>query len=465
MLSDSPHPDRDKVFMSDRSYRVLPQVEQIGDHLQLEVRSFPDRSRRMSFSLRGVWAIGFSTIEFLDWARSAVARLEARPEPRFFASEDKKDIYVDASEFLALEDNFSGRRMRAALALVNEAVVKEAVASGIRAELVALFSIDDIEVRVQRIRDLCGVEVAAGLAGAGPEVASPAGEEVVQTESFVVVESKHQTGGGGVAREDRDDVGPEGVDIEPPGGDEVSVISVPFTEFRFNKHGFRTAVQDGEGWFVRSDVCGALGIANSRSVSSRLEDDEKGVGFIDTLGGRQKVALVNESGLYSLIFGSNKTGARIFRRWVTSEVLPTIRKTGGYQGRGRLPHSGEVARSEPRYAWRPREVLDSTFYAPEGPDFGLRMDTLPMTLLDFLVFSRIPKPYAETIAPGLEQQICGDSLYERLRNGVSRHPVDGRIFFARAVLDAWWLSNAFDIIKQSKENTFWVFSRGINLPQ
>jgi hypothetical protein len=93
------------------------------------------------------------------------------------------------------------------------------------------------------------------------------------------------------------------------------------------------------------------------------------------------------------------------------------------------------------------------------------MDTLPMTLLDFLVFSRIPKPYAETIAPGLEQQICGDSLYERVRNGVSRHPVDGRIFFARAVLDAWWLSNAFDIIKQSKENTFWVFSRGINLPQ
>jgi hypothetical protein len=75
VLSDSPHPDRDKVFMSDRSYRVLPQVEQIGDHLQLEVRSFPDRSRRMSFSLRGVWAIGFSTDPFSEWAKAAIERL------------------------------------------------------------------------------------------------------------------------------------------------------------------------------------------------------------------------------------------------------------------------------------------------------------------------------------------------------------------------------------------------------
>ncbi len=70
MLSDS-LPDRDKVFMSDRSYRPLPHVEEVGEHLQLSVRSFPDGSCRISFSLRGLWAIGFSTDPFSEWAKAA----------------------------------------------------------------------------------------------------------------------------------------------------------------------------------------------------------------------------------------------------------------------------------------------------------------------------------------------------------------------------------------------------------
>lgn len=96
---------------------------------------------------------------------------------------------------------------------------------------------------------------------------------------------------------------------------------------------FRTIIRDGEPWFVLADVCRALEIANSRDAASRLDEDEKDVANTDTLGGTQRVAIINESGLYSLILTSRKESAKRFKRWVTSEVLPTIRKTGGYGGR------------------------------------------------------------------------------------------------------------------------------------
>lgn len=101
--------------------------------------------------------------------------------------------------------------------------------------------------------------------------------------------------------------------------------------FDFSNQPVRVALIDGEPWFVAKDVCDVLGISNSRDALSRLDDDEKGVGFTDTLGGRQEIATVNESGLYLLIFRSRKRAARDFRRWVTHEVLPQIRKTGRYE--------------------------------------------------------------------------------------------------------------------------------------
>lgn len=100
----------------------------------------------------------------------------------------------------------------------------------------------------------------------------------------------------------------------------------------FNYHGntVRTVERDGEPWFVLKDVCAVLGIGNSRMVFDRLDDDEKGVSQIDTLGGLQNMSIINESGLYNVILRSDKPEAKPFRKWVTSEVLPTIRKTGGY---------------------------------------------------------------------------------------------------------------------------------------
>lgn len=90
----------------------------------------------------------------------------------------------------------------------------------------------------------------------------------------------------------------------------------------------RTATINSEPWFVANDVCAILEI--DRTQTRRLDDDEKGVYLIHTLGGDQKMSIVNEFGLYSLILRSRKPEAKAFRRWITHEVIPTIRKHGMY---------------------------------------------------------------------------------------------------------------------------------------
>ena len=100
----------------------------------------------------------------------------------------------------------------------------------------------------------------------------------------------------------------------------------------------RVVERDGEPWFVAADVCKALEIGNPSQVLVRLEDDEKMNTLISNEGnqrGNPNMTVVNESGLYALIFGSRKPEAKVFKRWVTHEVLPTIRKTGGYVQAGR----------------------------------------------------------------------------------------------------------------------------------
>jgi prophage antirepressor-like protein len=91
-------------------------------------------------------------------------------------------------------------------------------------------------------------------------------------------------------------------------------------------------VEDVAGlpWFVARDVCDALGIANHSHAVSRLDEDEKGVANSDTLGGTQQVTTVNEAGLYSLTLTSRKPEAKRFKRWITHEVLPALRRTGRY---------------------------------------------------------------------------------------------------------------------------------------
>ena len=100
--------------------------------------------------------------------------------------------------------------------------------------------------------------------------------------------------------------------------------------FDFEDNAVRVIDRDGEPWFVAADVCRILDIKNSRDAVADLDDDEKGVANTDTLGGKQEMRVINESGLYNLIFRSRKPEAKKFRKWVTAEVLPSIRKTGMY---------------------------------------------------------------------------------------------------------------------------------------
>ena len=90
----------------------------------------------------------------------------------------------------------------------------------------------------------------------------------------------------------------------------------------------RTIDKDGEIWLVAKDVCDILGM--TVEATRRLDDDEKGLTKIQTPGGMQDLTIINESGLYKLTFRSNKPEAKKFTKWVTSEVLPAIRKTGAY---------------------------------------------------------------------------------------------------------------------------------------
>jgi len=87
----------------------------------------------------------------------------------------------------------------------------------------------------------------------------------------------------------------------------------------------RVVEKDGDWWFVAKDVCDVLGLSNvSATLAKVLDEDEKGINTIDTLGGKQKMSVVNESGLYSLILRSRKSTAKRFKKWVTSEVLPSV---------------------------------------------------------------------------------------------------------------------------------------------
>lgn len=103
----------------------------------------------------------------------------------------------------------------------------------------------------------------------------------------------------------------------------------------FNNEEFgqiRTVTIDNEPWFVGKDVATALGYSNSRdAILKHVHEDDKGVAKCDTPSGKQEMTVINESGLYALIFGSKLDSAKRFKHWVTSEVLPSIRKNGNYQ--------------------------------------------------------------------------------------------------------------------------------------
>ncbi len=117
--------------------------------------------------------------------------------------------------------------------------------------------------------------------------------------------------------------------------------------FNYQSNEIRTVTRNGEPWFVLKDVCMALGLAKPSNVATRLDDDERGACLMGTPSGDQNMVIINESGLYSVILRSDKPEAKPFRKWVTSEVLPSIRKTGAYSAnRPQEPQKSALAEAK-----------------------------------------------------------------------------------------------------------------------
>lgn len=152
-----------------------------------------------------------------------------------------------------------------------------------------------------------------------------------------------------------------------------------------NQH-VRTIMINGEPWFVAKDVCDILDIKNpSDTLRKVLSDWEKGVDIIYTLGGPQQMGIVNESGLYHLIFLSRKPEAEAFRRWVTQDLLPTLRKTGRYE-------IGTPKRK--RLLPRDRDSIDPAFWTE------IRKYVLPKDIRDVAARMNVTLRHAQKVLAG-----------------------------------------------------------------
>ena len=130
----------------------------------------------------------------------------------------------------------------------------------------------------------------------------------------------------------------------------------------------RTVEVDGDTWFVAKDVCDILELANSRMAVQELDEDEKGVSKTDTPGGVQEMTIISEAGLYTLLMRSNKPEAKPFRRWVTHEVLPSIRKTGSYS----IPNAskqGKTCRMSRKVIDAAEKICQKAFACQSQEDF------------------------------------------------------------------------------------------------
>lgn len=113
----------------------------------------------------------------------------------------------------------------------------------------------------------------------------------------------------------------------------------------------RVVMRDGEPWFVAKDVCECLELGNPSQAIARLEDDERCLISNEALRTNGETAVVSEPGLYSLVLGSRKPEAKAFKRWVTHEVLPSIRKTGKYEAHPTVPSYMLASEEERAIAW------------------------------------------------------------------------------------------------------------------
>lgn len=143
------------------------------------------------------------------------------------------------------------------------------------------------------------------------------------------------------------------------------------TPFNFGSNIVRVVSRNNDPWFVANDVCKALGYSNtSKAIADHLDDDER---YNESLDRGGSLLLISESGLYALILRSRKPEARKFAKWVTSEVLPTIRKTGSYQS---STQSQRTALAHQLASQATAQVFDTVFRAVMDGSFNPSLDRL-----------------------------------------------------------------------------------------
>jgi prophage antirepressor-like protein len=151
-------------------------------------------------------------------------------------------------------------------------------------------------------------------------------------------------------------------------GSEAASKHPPLAEFKFNNHIFRTVLKDGVVWFVATDVCEVLEHSNPTKALLRLDEDQRDLIYIQTPG-RQELNIINESGLYALMLTSRKPKARPFRKWITNDILPSIRKTGRYETR--TADAPEIEQQAPAQHFRVPEKGIWTIIVEEDRSFRI----------------------------------------------------------------------------------------------
>lgn len=197
------------------------------------------------------------------------------------------------------------------------------------------------------------------------------------------------------------------------------------TQFTFhNEYNVRIIDLNGELWFVAADVANALDYRDAGNMVRNLDDDERGTHNMSTLSGDQNLSIINESGLYSAILKSRKPEAKKFKKWVTSEVLPSIRKTGKYEAPKPIEKRNYINNNDmlniKRLIWCCADHLDQKQSVSSAIWFSLRnvtgvpspakfeVEQLPVLANEFNRIISIIKPYLEA------RHECEEALIKRL---------------------------------------------------
>ena len=188
--------------------------------------------------------------------------------------------------------------------------------------------------------------------------------------------------------------------------------------FNFNQNQIQVINKNGEAWFIASEVAAMLGYRDSYNMTRILDNDEKGTHNVSTLGGNQDVSVINESGFYHAAFKSRKPEVKPFRKWVTSEVLPTIRKTGGYQVEQKTTADDRTPLRQAVAALVGRKGIDySTAY-------GMIHQRFNVGAIEDIPAEKLPEAVAYVHALTLHTGLTGEVL-DALPKAEPKLPIDG----------------------------------------